>query len=33
MGFVRREHLGHWTSPAKREVSSCQSGAVHTWHF
>ena len=35
-GHVNRtskaEHMAAPTKPAKREESSCQSGAVHTWH-
>src|SRR5471030_1157682 len=28
----KAEHMAAPTNPAKREESSCQSGAVHTWH-
>jgi hypothetical protein len=29
---LKAEHMAAPTNPAKREKSSCQSGAVHTWH-
>jgi len=29
----KAEHMAAPTNPAKREESSCQLGAVHTWHF
>jgi transposase len=29
---LKAEHMAAPTNPAKREESSCQSGAVHTWH-
>jgi hypothetical protein len=36
-GHVNRikkaEHMAAPTNAAKREESSCQSGAVHTWHI
>jgi hypothetical protein len=36
-GHVNRikkaEHMAAPTNAAKREESSCQLGAVHTWHF
>src|ERR1700734_716902 len=28
----KAEHMAAPTKPAKREKSSCQPGAVHTWH-
>src|SRR5476649_104286 len=29
---LKAEHMAAPTNAAKREESSCQSGAVHTWH-
>jgi len=29
---LKAEHMAAPTNPAKREESSCQLGAVHTWH-
>src|SRR5450432_896210 len=29
---LKAEHMAAPTNAAKREKSSCQSGAVHTWH-
>src|ERR1035438_3635745 len=29
---LKAEHMAAPTKPATREDSSCQSGAVHTWH-
>jgi hypothetical protein len=29
----KAEHMAAPTNAAKREKSSCQLGAVHTWHF
>src|ERR1700687_2688279 len=29
----KAEHMAAPTNAAKREKSSCQPGAVHTWHF
>src|SRR5882757_9867301 len=30
---LQAEHMAAPTNAAKREESSCQLGAVHTWHF
>jgi hypothetical protein len=30
---LKAEHMAAPTNAAKREKSSCQSGAVHTWHL
>ena len=30
---LQAEHMAVPTNPAKREESSCQLGAVHTWHL
>jgi hypothetical protein len=29
----KAEHMAAPTNAAKREKSSCQLGAIHTWHF
>jgi hypothetical protein len=31
--ILKAEHMAAPTNAAKREESSCQLGAVHTWHF
>jgi hypothetical protein len=33
LGHTVREHMAAPTNAAKREKSSCQPGAVHTWHM
>jgi hypothetical protein len=30
---LQAEHMAAPTNPAKREETSCQLGAVHTWHI
>ena len=30
---LKAEHMAAPTNAAKRKKSSCQHGAVHTWHF
>jgi hypothetical protein len=31
--ILKAEHMAAPTNAAKREESSCQLGAVHTWHL